>query len=232
MRPPGGWCQLVCTPDCTPQPPRRVLAGEAARGTVPAGLHSQLHPSATQVRSPGGQCQLVCTPGCTPKPPRRVLLSRFSKAEKRGARDAPATSQALRKEVKLTPTCTSCGSFPRKRSRKQRESEGLLIGWKSLTLQRASEASLKLRMMGLPRNIISSGCQNSGQGWSGVRDSEGRNSNCWRKQMDPVQTEVGEVRLAGRRSLPGQTCSHTKPANGTQVSTPKTVSFCLMCVLT
>ena len=48
--------------------------------------------------------------------------------------------------------------------------------------------------------------------------------------MDPVQTEVGEVRLAGRHSLPGQTCSHTKPANGTQVSTPKTVSFCLMCV--
>lgn len=184
------------------------------------------------MRPPGGWCQLVCTPDCTPQPPRRVLLSRFSKAEKRGARDAPATSQALRKEVKLTPTCTSCGSFPRKRSRKQRESEGLLIGWKSLTLQRASEASLKLRMMGLPRNIISSGCQNSGQGWSGVRDSEGRNSNCWRKQMDPVQTEVGEVRLAGRRSLPGQTCSHTKPANGTQVSTPKTVSFCLMCVLT
>ena len=51
----------------------------------------------------------------------------FSKAEKRGARAAPATSQALRKEVKLTPTCTSCGSFPRKRSRKQRKSEGFLI---------------------------------------------------------------------------------------------------------
>ena len=72
--------------------------------------------------------------------------------------------------------------------------------------------------------------RNSGQGWSGVRDSEGRNSNCQRKQMDPVQTEVGEVRLARRHSLPGQTCSHTKPANGTQVSTPKTVSSYLMCV--
>lgn len=52
----------------------------------------------------------------------------------------------------------------------------------------------------------------------------------WEKTDGPSQTEVGEVRLAGRHSLPGQTYSHTKPANGTQVSTPKTVSFYLMCV--
>ena len=48
--------------------------------------------------------------------------------------------------------------------------------------------------------------------------------------MDRVQTEVGEVRLAARRALPGQTCSYAKPANETQVSTPKTVSFYLICV--